>query len=56
MEKVLFVCGVYEIVVSLLNNAHGILNRVLLKIIQFFVGMATLLCAMDLIGWVNIFN
>ena len=55
MEKVLFICGVYEIAISLLNHTKGVASRILLKVIPFFIGIATLLCAMDLIGWVNIF-
>ena len=56
MEKVLFVCGVHEIIMSLIINTNGAKVAFLFKVIPFFVGMATLLCAMDLIGWVNIFN
>ena len=55
MEKVLAVCAVYWITLSLITNTHGIWNTIICKVIPFFTGLATLLCAMDMIGWVNIF-
>ena len=55
MEIILMICGAFWIVFSLLNNTRNIKSAIFFKIIPFFTGLATIVCAMDLFGWVNIF-
>lgn len=55
MGIILMVCGAFWIIFSLLNNTRNIKSAILFKVIPFFTGLATIVCAMDLFGWVNIF-
>lgn len=55
MEIILMVCGVWWIIFGLLNNTRNIKSAIIFKVIPFFTGLATVVCAMDLIGWVYIF-
>jgi len=55
MEIILMVCGAFWIIFSLLNNTRNIKSAIFFKVIPFFTGLAAILCAMDLFGWVNIF-
>lgn len=57
MEILLLACSFYWIVFALtLNVKSGLLNKVLFKVIPFFTGVATCLVAMNMIGWVSIWN
>ena len=55
MEIILMVCGVFWIVFSLIQNTRNIKSALVFKVIPFFTGVATIVCAMDLLSWVNIF-
>lgn len=52
---ILMVCGVFWICFAFVNNTKNIMSAIFYKIIPFFTGLATIVCAMDLFGWVNIF-
>ncbi len=55
MEIVLMVCGIFWIVFSLIQNTKNLISAIIFKVVPFFTGLATILCAMDLFGWTNIF-
>lgn len=55
MGIILMVCGAYWIANALLLNTKNWQSAMLFKVIPFFTGLATIVCAMDLFGWVNIF-
>lgn len=55
MGIILMVCGAFWVIFTLLINTKNLLSAILFKVIPFFTGFATILCAMDLFGWVNIF-
>ena len=55
IEIVLMVCGVFWIIFSLLNNTRNVGSAIFYKVIPFFTGFVTIVCAMDLLGWVTIF-
>lgn len=55
MGIVLMICGAFWIIFSFLNNTCNIKSAIFFKVIPFFTGLATIVCAMDLFGWVNIF-
>lgn len=56
MEIILMVCGVFWIIFSLLNITKNIKSAIFFKVIPFFTGLATIVCAMDLLGWISIFK
>lgn len=56
MEIILMVCGVFWIIFSLITITRNIQSAIVYKVIPFFTGLATIMCAMDLFGWVNIFQ
>ena len=55
MEIILMVCGAFWIISALMTNTKNIQSAIFFKVIPFFTGLATIVCAMDLFGWVNIF-
>lgn len=55
MGIVLMICGAFWITFSLLNNTRNIKSAIFFKVIPFFTGLATVVCAIDLFGWVSIF-
>lgn len=55
MGIILMVCGAYWIANALLLNTKGWQAAMLFKVIPFFTGLANIVCAMDVFGWVNIF-
>lgn len=55
MATILMICGVLWIILALVGNTRNIQSAIFFKVFPFFTGMANLLCAMDLFGWVNIF-
>lgn len=55
MGIILMVCGVYWITTAFITNTRNLLSTTIFKVIPFFTGLATVLCAMDSFGWVNIF-
>ncbi len=55
MGIVLMICGAFWIIFSLLNNTRNIKSAIFFKVIPFFTGLVTIVCAMDLLGWVSIF-
>ena len=50
MEIILMVCGAFWIVFSLVNITKNIKSAIFFKVIPFFTGLATIVCAMDLFG------
>jgi hypothetical protein len=54
MANILVACGVFWIIFALTVNARQFSAAIWFKVIPLFTGLATLLCAMDLYGWVNI--
>lgn len=55
MGIILMICGVYWTANALLLNTKNWQSALLFKVIPFFTGLANIVCAMDLFGWVNIF-
>ena len=55
MEIIMMVCGVFWIAFSLIINTKNFASAIYFKVIPFFTGLAVIMCAMDLLGWVNIF-
>ena len=55
MGTILIICGVYWVIFSLITNTKSLLSAIIFKIIPFFTGLATIICAMDVFGWINIF-
>lgn len=55
MGIILMVCGMYWIISALIINTKNVLSAILFKVIPFFTGLVTIMCAMNLFGWVNIF-
>lgn len=55
MEIILMVCGAFWIISALMTNTKNTKSAIFFKVIPFFTGLATIVCAMDLFGWVNIF-
>ena len=56
MGIILMICGVYWVFYSLTANTKNLPSAILFKVIPFFTGLATIICAMDSFGWVNIFK
>ena len=57
MEILLLACSFYWITIALiLNVKSGLLTKILFKVIPFFTGVVVCLIAMNLMGWVNIWN
>lgn len=54
-ELILLICGIYWISAALIVNTKTFIAAVVAKVIPFFTGLAVLLCAADLYGWINIF-
>lgn len=55
MGIVLMICGAFWIISALMLNTKEWKSAIFFKVIPFFTGLATIVCAMDLFGWVNIF-
>lgn len=55
MGIILMVCGAYWTANALLLNTKNWQSAMIFKVITFFTGLANIVCAMDLFGWVNIF-
>ena len=55
MGIILMICGAFWIIFSLLNNTQNIKSAIFFKVIPFFTGLVTIVCAMDLLDWVSIF-
>jgi hypothetical protein len=55
MENILMACGVFWIIFALVVHTRKFLDAIFCKVIPLSTGFATLLCAMDMLGWVNIF-
>ena len=55
MAIILTICGVFWIILALIGHTKNFVSAVCFKVFPFFTGLANLLCAMDLFGWVNIF-
>ena len=55
MEIILMACGSFWIISALMISTKNIKSAIFFKVIPFFTGLATIVCAMDLFGWVNIF-
>ena len=56
MRIILMICGVFWVVYSFVTNTHNFKSAVAFKVIPFFTGFLTILCAMNLFGWVSIFK
>lgn len=56
MEILLMICGCYWIVSSLILNTKNWSSALFFKVLPFFTGVITCLCAMDMLNWVNIFR
>lgn len=55
IEIILMICGAFWITSALMTNTKNTKSAIFFKVIPFFTGLATIVCAMDLFGWVNIF-
>lgn len=55
MGIILMVCGAFWIINALMLDTKNLKSAIWFKVIPFFTGLATIVCAMDLFGWVNIF-
>ena len=56
MGIILMIYGAFWIISALMTNTKNAKFAIFFKVIPFFTGLATIVCAMDLFGWVNIFN
>lgn len=56
MAIILMICGVFWITFSLVIHTKNFISAFCFKAIPFFMGLAVTLCAMDLLGWTNIFG
>lgn len=57
MENILLACSLYWIVFALIINVKsGFMTKILFKVIPFLTGVITCLVAMNLMGWVNIWQ
>lgn len=55
MEIILMVCGIFWIIFSLIINTKNVQSAIFFKVIPFFSGIATIMCAMQLTGLLKIF-
>ena len=55
MGIILMVCGVIWCILGLITNTRNIQSAIVYKVVPFFTGLANIVCAMNLFGWVNIF-
>lgn len=55
MANILAACGVFWVIFALVVNTKKFSAAIWFKVIPLFTGLAALLCAMDLYGWVHIF-
>lgn len=55
MGIILMICGTLWIIGAFIVNAKDFASAIICKVIPFFTGLAVIMCAMDLFGWVNIF-
>ena len=55
MGIILMICGVHWVMSALVLNTKNFLSAIFFKVIPFFTGFITIICAMNLFGWVNIF-
>ena len=55
MNLVLLFCGAYFICFALAVNTRNFTSMMAFKIIPFLAGIATVACAAELYGWINIF-
>ena len=55
MEIILMVCGVFWIIFSLIQHTRNLKSAIIFKVIPFSTGVATCLCSMNMLGWINIF-
>lgn len=55
MEIILMICGAYWIFFSLINHTNNVKSSIIYKVIPFFTGLANIVCAADMFGWVSIF-
>lgn len=53
MAIALMICGVFWIAFSLVVRTKNFISALCFKVIPFFTGLAVILCAMNLLGWVN---
>ena len=56
MEIILMICGIFWVGYSFITYTNNIKSSIIFKVVPFFTGFLTILCAMNLFGWVNIFN
>ena len=55
MKLVLLICGIYWIIFSFINRTQNVKSAIFYKVLPFFTGLAEIICAADLYGWVNVF-
>lgn len=56
MGIILMVCGVFWIVFSFIQRTKNFASAMFYKVIPFFTGLVTIVCAMDSFGWMSIFK
>lgn len=54
MAVTLMICGVFWIALGLVVHTKNFRSALCFKVIPFFTGLAVMLCAMNLFGWVNL--
>lgn len=54
MAVILMICGVFWIALGLVVHTKNFSSALCFKVIPFFTGLAVMLCAMNLFGWVNL--
>lgn len=54
MDIILIICGAFNIVFSLIVNTKNIQSAIVYKVLPFIAGVFTILCGMNIIGYVNI--
>jgi hypothetical protein len=55
MEILLMFCGCWFIFSSLIVKANDFKSSLVFKVMPFFTGAITCICAMDIMGWINVF-
>ena len=52
---ILMICSAFWIILALITNTKDIMSAIVFKVIPFFTGLAIIICAMNSLGWINIF-
>lgn len=54
MAIALMICGVFWVTLGLAGHTKNFSSALCFKVIPFFTGLTVIICAMNLLGWVNL--